>query len=70
MPVYRVVVYEVTQERPNGAARERLIPVIHRDISDKPDAHCALVAAAEQLDAEDHRDVTVLPAASGKEPQP
>jgi hypothetical protein len=72
MPDYRVVVYEIQHERPNGAERERLVPVIREDILDKPDArvpdaHCALVKVAGRLDADD-TEVAVLAASNGTAP--
>lgn len=54
MPEYRVVVYELTRERPNGAVRERTEVAQRVDVSG-PDPHCALVTAAQVIDAENAR---------------
>ena len=55
MPDYKVVVYELTCERPNGAPRARTEVAKRVDVFGKPDAHCALVAAAKEIDAENAR---------------
>jgi hypothetical protein len=53
VPKFTLVVYGETQDRIFGVWRRRTEPVLRLE-ADAPDAHCAVVKAAEALDEERH----------------